>query len=139
MWTDEGLKSLCEALLEETRGLLNWRWDTQFLCALAQFSVSDKDTVLGILGRLMPAKWGASEIEEAPKMVVQLVEEMGGIRAGQFLFATDASKKVFIFGAWWPWQDGQTISLRVAPYGEGLSDLESDDLLSSFRVSFELR
>lgn len=138
MWPNQGLKKLCETFYEETQGLLTWTWDEQFTCALAQFSVSDKDMVLGILERFMDANWDQATVEEAPEIVVQLAEDMGGIRGGQLLFTTDTNQKVFVFGAWWPWQDGQTISLRVAPYWDALSDSESDDLAASFRVCFGL-
>jgi hypothetical protein len=138
MWSDQGLKILCGSFFQETQGLLTWSWDEQFSGVLAQFSVSDKDKVLGILGRFMGDKWDESEIKRAPEIVTQLAENMGGIRLGQLLFTTDASKNIFIFGAWWPWQDGQTISLRVAPFWAELSDSESDDLVASFRVCFGL-
>jgi hypothetical protein len=138
MWADEELKNLCEALFRETQGVLTWSWDDQFLCVLAAFSVGDKDKVLEVLGHSMIAKWDASNIQEAPEPVVELAEDMGGIRSGQLLFTTDASKKVFVFGAWWPWRDGQTISLRVGPYSEELSESESDDWVASFRVCFGL-
>ena len=135
MSVDE-VKRLSEALFKETQGLLNWSWDEQFSAVLAQFSVNDKDKILGVLGRFLDAKWDESGIRKAPDLVMQLAEDMGGIRADQLLFTTDASKNVFIFGAWWPWQDGQTISLRVAPYWDELSDSESDDLVESFKVCF---
>ena len=138
MWADEGLKSVCEAIFEETQDLLTWTWDERFLCALAQFSTNDKDKVSSILDRFMDAKWDVFGVEEAPEIVMQLAGDIGGIRADQLLFTTDARKNVFIFGAWWPWQDGRTISLRIAPYWDELSHSESDDLVAAFKLCFGL-
>jgi len=138
MWANGELKRLSEAFLEETQGLLTWSWDDPLSAVLAQFSVDDKDKVLEILGRFMGAKWDALEVKNAPEIVRQLAKEMGGIRSGQLLFTTDAGKRIFIFGAWWPWQDGQTISLRIGPHWTGLSDSESDDLMASFKACFGL-
>jgi len=138
MWADDKLKGRCEALAKETSGLLTWNWDDQFLCALAPFSVNEKDEILGILDRLMDARWDSSNIDEAPDMVTQLAQGMGGLRSGQFLFTTHASKGVFIFGAWWPWGNGQTISLRVGPYLDEISESEPDDLMTSFKACFGL-
>ena len=135
MSADE-VKRLSEALFKETQGLLTWSWDEHFFAVLAQFSVNDKDKVLGVLTRFLDATWDESGVKKAPEIVVQLAEDMGGVRAGQLLLTTDASKNVFVFGAWWPWQDGQTISLRVAPYWDELSDSESDDLLEAFKACF---
>ncbi|MDY6986774.1 MAG: hypothetical protein SWQ30_01855 [Thermodesulfobacteriota bacterium] len=136
MWADGELKRLCEAFIKETQGLLSWSWDEPLVAVLAQFSVNDRDKVLGCLGPFMGAKWDESEIEKAPEIVRQLAEDMGGLRSGQLLFTTDAGKDVFIFGAWWPWQDDQTISLRVGPHWSELSDSESDDLMASFKACF---
>ena len=105
---------------------------------MAQFSVNDRDKVLGILGPFVGAKWDELEVKKAPEIVRQLAKSMGGIGSGQFLFTTDASKNVFIFGAWWPWQDDQTISLRVGPHWTELSHSESDNLVASFKVCFGL-
>jgi hypothetical protein len=100
--------------------------------------MSKRDDVLKILDLLMDAKWDDSNVHEAPPQVRQLGGEMGGLRRGQFLFAAGALKDVFLFAAWWPWQDGQTISLRVGPYSADMSSSEEDNLMTSFKDCFGL-
>ncbi|MDY6950453.1 MAG: hypothetical protein SWE60_03000 [Thermodesulfobacteriota bacterium] len=136
IWADGELESLCEKLFKATQGVLTWSWDEQLLAALAQFSVQDAHKVSGLLDPVMDARWDAQDIDKAPWIVRQLAKEMGGIRSGQLLFTTDASKKVFLFGAWWPWQDEKTISLRIGAQWTGLSDSEAAEVLASFKACF---
>jgi hypothetical protein len=67
--------------------------------------------------------WDSSNIREAPDIVKMCSNRFGGLRSGQLLFTTGPSQDVFICGAWWPWGDGRTISLRIASPAKKLEDV----------------
>ena len=55
----------------------------------------------------------------APEGVKALVEKCGGLRAAQLLFWGGPDDAAGVFGLWWPWGDGTTVSLRI-----GLHDVD---------------
>jgi len=114
----------CKELRGAFQGILSWKWDGRFGTALAEFGVKKKDQVRPILERYLSFTWDDSNIGSAPAPVQAINAQLGGLRPGQLLFASDPGGEAFIFGAWWPWGDGKTISIRIgASYGK-LSDSE---------------
>ena len=108
------LEKICRELLSASWGVFSWRWDHRFEALLAEFSVDKKDEFRAILERDFSNVWDRSNIREAPDIVQMCSNNFGGLRSGQLLFTTDQSQDVFICGAWWPWGDKKTISLRIA-------------------------
>ena len=107
-------EKICREWLSASWGVLSWRWDQRFEALLAEFSVEKKDEFRAILERDFSNVWDRSNIREAPDIVQMCNNNFGGLRSGQLLFTTDQSQDVFICGAWWPWGDKKTISLRIA-------------------------
>jgi hypothetical protein len=132
------LENVCREFFMAFQGVLSWKWDSRFQTALAEFSVDNKDSVREILGRYLNIAWDSSNIPKAPDAVQMIASRLGGLRSGQLLFASDPNQKVFFFGAWWPWGDGKTISIRVAPFDTGLSDSEAAALIKRFKSWFGL-
>ena len=108
------LEEVSGEFLNAFRGVLSWKWDHRFEAFLTEFSADKRDEFRSILERNFSNVWDSSNIREAPDIVKMCNNRFGGLRSGQLLFTTDPSQDVFICGAWWPWGDGRTISLRIA-------------------------
>jgi hypothetical protein len=108
------LEKISRERLSASWGVLSWKWDQQFEALLAEFSTDKRDELRSILERDFSNVWDSTNIREAPDIVKMFNNNFGGLRSGQLLFTTDPSQDVFICGAWWPWGDGRTISLRIA-------------------------
>jgi hypothetical protein len=132
------LENVCRELLNASQGVLSWKWDSQFQTALAEFIVDNKNSVNAILERYLSSTWDSVTIDNAPEIVQMVISRFGGLRPGQLLLTTDPNQDVLIFGVWWPWGDGKTISLRVAPTDKRLSDSESAELITLFNDWFGL-
>jgi len=117
------LEKISRKLLSATRGVLSWKWDHRFEAFLAEFSVDKRDEFRSILERDFSNVWDSSNIREAPDIVKMCSNRFGGLRSGQLLFTTGPSQDVFICGAWWPWGDGRTISLRIASPAKKLENV----------------
>jgi hypothetical protein len=58
--------------------------------------------------------------------------------SGQLLFTSDPNQENFIFCPWWPWGDGKTISIRIAPSHKKLADSEKAELIKLLKGWFGL-
>jgi hypothetical protein len=108
------LERVSRELLSASWGVFSWKWDHRFEALLAEFSADRGNEFRAILERDFSKVWDKLNIREAPDIVQMCTKNFGGLRSGQLLFTTDPGQDVFICGAWWPWGDGETISLRIA-------------------------
>lgn len=68
--------------------------------------------------------------------MVRIADSFGGLRPGQELFVSTADEAVATCARWWPWSDGQTISVRIALVADGVSEAERPALVAEFRSWF---
>ncbi len=122
------LESVCKSMVSAFQGVVAWKQDSRFGTILAEFHVVDKEKVAAILQPYLGAVWDSANISKAPDMVQTVAKQFGGLRADQVLFSFDSNKGICLYGAWWPWGDGQTISLRITPYDTRLSALDMAEL-----------
>jgi hypothetical protein len=130
------IESVCREFLSDSQGILSWIWDSRFDTVLAQFSIDNKDQVSAILKRHFGNTWNSSNINKASNAVQKVNKRLGGLKPEQRLFTSDLTSDVFIFCAWWPWNDGKTISVRIAPFYKKLSLLATASRIESFRGLF---
>jgi hypothetical protein len=107
------LKKVCREFLTASWEVFSWRWDSRFEALVSEFSADDRDEFRAVLERDLSLVWDSSNIREAPDIVKVCNDNFGGLQSGQLLFTSDPNQDIFIFGAWWPWGDGETISLRI--------------------------
>ncbi len=132
------LESLCRDFVIAFHGVVSWTWDSRFDTALAEFPMDKKDSVRAILDPYLSVAWDSSNIRKAPDIVQMIASHLTGLRSGQLLFTSAPIQDVCMFGAWWPWGGGKTISLRVGPYDKSLSDSEGAELNRLFKGWFGL-
>lgn len=116
------LEKNCKELSGAFKDILSWTWDDRFDTVLAEFSVNNKDVVRTILDQYLNNVWDNSNIGRAPDTVKKINIDLGKLRPGQLLFTSDLNQEAFLFCAWWPWGNGKTISIRIAPSYNNLSD-----------------
>jgi len=119
-----GVENDCKELCKAFQGMLSWKWDSRLETVLAEFGVKKKDNVREILERYLRTTWDGSNIGNAPDPVQAVNGHLGGLRSGQLLFTSDPKGDAFISCAWWPWGDGKTISIRIAPSYQNVANAE---------------
>ncbi len=95
-----------------------WSWDNRFECLASTISQGSSAEGWSAVRALFPRVWDARTARTAPPRMAKIATETGGVRAGQFLLATDAVDDVLVYGLWWPWgEEGSNISMRVGVTG----------------------
>ncbi len=123
--------SICKELIDALNGR-SWKWDDRFNAALTEFSVTEQGEVLDILKRIFSCEWSTANIGRAPADVRAIKEYCGGLMPGQILFTPDSGQGEFVFCAWWPWGNGRTVSLRLAPFSRQSLPAERIDQFKSY-------
>ncbi len=117
----------CTKLLEELQSSFSWEWDSRFKTVLAQISIKEKDVVEKTLVNYLGTAWDSVTLKKAPESEQRILVRLGGMMSGQLFYAAGLPENRIIFCAWWPWGNGQTISIRV---GTNLEDSALLDMLA---------
>jgi len=96
-----------------------WAWDSRFHAVMASFSKAAEPAVRASAVLAFPRGWTTNSIDDAPPTLRALADRTGGLRAGQRLLGGDPTTAALLYGLWWPWGNGETISLRI-----GLVDVD---------------
>ncbi len=131
-----GVQAASEGLVAVGDGLFSWEWDDRFGAALTTFQAANEDKVRAALADTLPTRHDATSIKDAPSLAGQIAGAFGGLRGGQELFFTTDGDPPLLVGAWWPWGNGTTISLRVKVVALGLDDADKLALMDAFRGWF---
>jgi hypothetical protein len=130
------VETVCREFVRAFQGALSWKWDGRFETVLAEFDVDKKDNVRAILERHLGAIWDSSSIAGAPDIVRTVNIRVASLRSGQLLFTSEPKRDALIFCAWWPWGDGKTISIRIAPFFGKLSASQTAAKIQLFKGWF---
>jgi hypothetical protein len=128
------LEKFYRKLLSASWEVFSWKWDHRFEAFLTEFSADNGDEFRAILERDFINVWDSSNIREALDIVQMCNNNFGGLRPGQLLLTTDPSQDVFVCGAWWPWGDGETISLRIASPAKKLQHEKRSDSSNGSKI-----
>ena len=97
----------------------NWTYDRRLKCVASSFPIAHDPAARAAIADVLTVSWSAETLPTAPDGVRALAESCGGLRASQLLFWGGGADGPGVFGLWWPWGDGTTISLRI-----GLHDVD---------------
>lgn len=111
-----GPENVCREISNAFKGVLAWKWDDRFQTVLAEFNVDNKERIHNSLLSRLDRVWNSSNIEKAPEVAQTIISNLGGIISGQLLYTSDPDRDALVFCAWWPWGNGETISIRLAPF-----------------------
>ena len=109
-------QNACKNIASALQGFLSWKWDDRFGAVLAEFGTENKDKIRSILDKHFNSPWDISTIKTAPENIHSAADLLGGVTKEQLLFTSSLEKETLIFCAWWPWGNGETISIRIAPF-----------------------
>ncbi len=138
MNSETSIANTCQVISVTLEEQLQWKWDSRFETALAEFQTVDQEIVEQAIGQFLTAVWDPSTIDDAPEEIQLIVGQFGGLMPGQRFFHSDLSQEEFLFAAWWPWGNGTTISLRVAPCMKQDVNIEPEQKMEEFRGWFGL-
>ena|SRR5437762_10047349 len=134
----EPWQPLLDSLVELKSGWpgVGWSWDNRFRCVSSSFDKKISARVLGVTTEMLGTQWTDANLAAAPADVRALAERYGGVRAGQMLLTGDlVAGGMRLYGLWWPWGDGATVSLRV-----GIANCDRPtELLPQLRALFGIR
>src|SRR5262249_53857537 len=97
----------------------DWIYDRRLKCVTSSITVALETEARAAIGEILPIAWNAATLAGAPDDVRALADRCGGLRASQLLFWGGSAGAPGAFGLWWPWGDGNTVSLRI-----GLHDVD---------------
>lgn len=126
---------LCKELSGAFKGVLSWKWDDRFQTVLAEFDVDNKTHIHDVLENRLGKIWNTTNIEKAPVVVQTIINGFGGLMPGQLLFTSNPGLEGLVFCAWWPWGNGKTISIRLAPFYHSGKTQEARQLKEWFGIN----
>lgn len=132
------VENMCREFSSAFQEKLSWKWDSRFETVLAEFSVEDQESVRAVLDRYLNMTWDRSTIGSAPDNVQTITSDLGGLMPGQLFFTSDPGRDTMLFCAWWPWGNGKTISIRVAPSKKESLGLDKSQQNEAFKRCFGL-
>ena len=130
------IETCCRGIITETRGLLKWEWDGYIGAFLATFTIGQVPQIQTICDKYFMSQWDHESLPKAPPSVRAIAETLSGLRSGQTLLMTRPDQFVMAFGAWWPWGDGQTVSLRIGLVTDGVPEHAKTELFKEFSEWF---
>jgi hypothetical protein len=111
-----------------------WSWDTRLVCITSSFAGEFVEPARAALKLALPTEYNAKTLPTAHPYVLDAVEQAGGLRSNQFACTSGPlpTAHLMTFALWWPWNDQETVSVRV-----GFAKLEAnDEPYSRFREIF---
>lgn len=129
-------RATCETVRTGGAAIFKWEWDDHFRAALSPLRRSDSSKAHSLLEQSWGTGWSLDSIGAAAPAVLRVAESFGGLRPGQELFVSAPAPGIGTCACWWPWGDGETISVRIALLAERVPDEEMPALVSEFRSWF---
>jgi hypothetical protein len=131
-----GPRAICQAVRSGGAAIFTWEWDDHFRAVLSPFRRSDSPTARSLLERSLGQGWRPDSIGGAAPAVLRVADAFDGLRPGQELFVSAPGPEVGTCACWWPWGDGETISVRIALVTERVPSREQPALVAELRSWF---
>jgi len=126
----------CRGLIAETSGLLTWEWDDYIGTFLAAFGGEKTPAVSALCDKYFMSQWDVNSRSKMPPSIMAISDSLGGLRSSQILFVTRPGDFVIAYGAWWPWGDEKTISLRIGLVTSNVPAFDGEKLFREFSEWF---
>ena len=96
-----------------------WEWDGRFGAVLLTYTKEEEGPVDAGVGAVFTSTVTSADVGGAPDNIKALIDDLGGLRAGQKIMHSDAAGEFVLYGVFWPWGGGGTISLRIGILAAG--------------------
>jgi hypothetical protein len=91
-----------------------WSWDSRMTCITSSFSTEFEAQARAAVSEALVTEFTPTTYTKSPPTLRDYVDRYGGLRQGQLLFTSGATGGSLVaFGLWWPWQDQETVSVRL--------------------------
>jgi hypothetical protein len=107
---------ICSKISLNIPSTSQWSWDNRLKTAMVVFDKGDMDVVYIPIAVEFDTQWDFKTIENSPPHFCEFFKRVFGIIPGQKIFASSDGSGTILFAVWWPWGDGNKISLRVGIY-----------------------
>ena len=107
------VEKICSRIYSECDSLVTWKWDDRYQAVLSEFPATQEEEVMSVLEKYFDSCWDEETIDYAPGKVRSVAKGLGDVRQGQRLFSSDPEQDALLLGAFWPWKNGEKISLRM--------------------------
>jgi hypothetical protein len=107
------VEKICSRIYSECDSLVTWKWDDRYQAVLSEFPAAQEEEVMSVLEKYFDSCWDEETIDYAPGKVRSVAKGLGDVRQGQRLFSSDPEQDALLLGAFWPWKNGEKISLRM--------------------------
>jgi len=107
------IEKICSKIYSECNSLVTWNWDDRNQAVLSEFPAEQAEEVMSVLEKYFDTCWDEETIDYAPGKIRSVAKDLGDVRQGQRLFSSDPDQDALLLGAFWPWQNGEKISLRM--------------------------
>ena len=87
-----------------------WSWDDRFAVVASSFTADLEPRARASAMHAFPRGWTTKSLDTAPASLRAIAERTGGLRSNQRLLAGADDT---LYGLWWPWGNGTTITLRI--------------------------
>ena len=135
---EANLQNVLKDLRTSSETLLEWKWDSRFNTALAEFVAEKTEDVKEILDKIFTEVWETTNIIGAPDNVKTIDYLFGSLMYGQQLLTTDPKQNLILYCIWWPWGNGETVSIRIGHYNADQPELENEEATKKFQEWFGL-
>lgn len=132
-------KQLCSNIINNTPAEYKWQWDDRFNVALVVFEKKDIEKIFSTVINEFMAKWEAKTIAKASKFIRKLVKSIFDIKPGQVIFTSDEKLSAVLLAAWWPWDNGSNVSLRIGIYPVNKDEVDEEELIVNLKDWFNLK
>jgi hypothetical protein len=96
-----------------------WTYDRRFRCVSSSLPQAEEAAAVAAGADILTSSWTVATLGGAPLPVRVHADSCGGLREGQKISWGGGLGAPGVFGLWWPWGDGVTLSVRI-----GLHDLD---------------
>ena len=101
-----------------------WSWDSRVVCMTTSFAGEYFGEARAALRLAFAVEYTHTNIAQSHPWLQDVVENAGGVCAGQVVYAHSAEPiaQLLTYALWWPWNDQETVSVRL-----GFAKLEPSD------------
>lgn len=115
---------------------LEWKYDNRFNILLAEFNIKFVDQIFHHLKPYFFNIWDSTGFTSAPGVAHTACARFGAVLPGQLILCTNLNDECFIYVIVWPWSDGETISMRMAPFNQRFTEKQTLNLAIVFNSWF---
>jgi hypothetical protein len=116
-----------------------WDFDSRFNSLLIVFDRKWVDPMMRTLDDEFTEKWDSRSIKKASSAIKKLVKALYGIEPGQFIYSDENNDQdLALYAAWWPWGNGDSVSLRISIYSPEKDLITETDIKNYLIEWFDL-